>query len=53
MEIALVVNLSNHTTLLQQIVGDLSADRLAMVVEHDFQVLSLHGHEQVRIQLCP
>ncbi len=41
MEITLAVHLTYHTTLLQQIVGDLSTDWFSVVVEHDLQVLPL------------
>ena len=40
-EVSLVFHLAYHTSLLQQVVGDLSTNRLSVVVEHDLEVLPL------------
>jgi hypothetical protein len=34
-EITFVLNLTNHARLLQQVIGDLSANWLRMFIEHD------------------
>ena len=41
MEITFVLNLTNHTTLFQKIVGDLSPYRLALGVKHNLEILPL------------
>lgn len=40
-EIALIVNLPDDTTLFEEIVRYLSTNRLAVRIEHDLEVLSL------------
>ena len=41
MEVSFALHLSDDATLLQQVVRDLGADRLAVVIEHDFKVFAL------------
>jgi hypothetical protein len=40
-EVALVAYLTNYTTFLEEVVGDLRTHGLAMVVEHDLKVFTL------------
>ena len=44
-EIALVLHLTNDACLLQQVVRNLSTNRLSMIIEHDLQVFSLTQDE--------
>jgi hypothetical protein len=40
-ETSLVPDLSDYTSLFEQVIGDLSADRLTHTIEHDLEVFSL------------
>ena len=41
MEITLIFNLTNNSSLFKEIIGDLSANWFAIGIEHDFQVFPL------------
>lgn len=45
MEVTLVFHLTNNTTLLQEVVRDLRADRFTVVIEHDFEIFPLNDRE--------
>lgn len=42
-EISLILNLTNHTTFLQEVIRDLGTNGLSMIIEHNFQIFSLYG----------
>ena len=43
MEVPLAFDLSNDASFFEQVIRDLRADGFSVVIEHDFQVLSLCG----------
>ena len=45
MEITFIFYLTNHPALFQQIIGDLSPNRLPMRVKHDLEIFPLEEHQ--------
>ena len=52
-EVTLILHLTYHAALLEQIVRDLRSNGLSVVVEHDLEILSLSRSQQMMSSAYP
>lgn len=52
MEVTLIQDLAHDSSFLQEIVRNLSSNRLSSIVKHDLEVFALRDHAISSISLC-